>query len=57
MLNIPEVVDEHADAGPCLELDKTIAGADCDSASYVVDRDGATEEQEGVDRDLKNAIV
>lgn len=56
-MNIPEVVDEHADAGPCLELDKTIAGADCDSASYVVDRDGATEEQEGVDRDLKNAIV
>ncbi len=51
------MVDEHADAWPCFELDETITGADCDSASYVIDRDGAAEEQECVDRDLWNAIV
>lgn len=46
------MVDKHADAGPCLELDETIARADCNAASDVVDRDGAAEEQECVDGDL-----
>ena len=48
----PQMVDEHADARPRLELDRAVLGADRQAAADVVHRDGPAEEQEGVDRDL-----